>query len=99
MRVKISYSVEFDDVPKIVTKKLSAISNDFDLVKYEINPDSLSPDNIKRLDSIDAVRRKLATLDAQLEDCYSILAGYNKALADMKLPKAEPVEESTDDGD
>lgn len=99
MRVKISYSVEFDDVPKIVTKKLAAISNDFDFIKYEIDPDSLPSDNIKKLDAIDAVRRKLAILDAQLEDCYSILAGYNKALADMKLPKAEPVEETTDDGD
>jgi hypothetical protein len=41
----------------------------------------------------------MATLDAELEDCYSILAGYNKALADMKLPKAEPVEETPNDGD
>ena len=99
MRVKISYSVEFDDVPKIVQAQLYGVISELDNMKYKIHPDAIPPDNIKKLDAIDSVRRKLATLDAQLEDCYSILAGYNKALADMKLPKADPVEDSTDDGD
>jgi hypothetical protein len=102
MRVKISYSVNFDDVPKIVNDKLAEISLRLSLTKREIDPDGPFgeiSDSIKKLDAIDTVRRKMATLDAELEDCYSILAGYNKALADMKLPKAEPVEETPNDGD
>lgn len=93
MRVKITYSVDLEDVPKFVNKKLTEVSNDLDYAKYQINPDSLGPDNLKKLDTIDAVRRKLAVLDSQLEDCYSILAGYNKALADMRVPTQDQQQE------
>lgn len=99
MRVKISYSVEFDDVPRIVQSQLYGVISELDNIKYKIHPEAIPVDNIKKLDAIDSARRKLAVLDAQLEDCYSILAGYNKALADMQLPKVEPVEETTNDGD
>lgn len=86
MRVKITYSVDFDEIPLIVSRKLLDASNKLDDLKNEITPDSHSLDNLKKLETIDAVRRKMAVLDSQLEDCYAILAGYNKALADMKLP-------------
>jgi hypothetical protein len=39
MRVKISYSVNFDDVPKIVNDKLAEISLRLSLTKREIDPD------------------------------------------------------------
>ena len=100
MRVKISYSVNFDDVPDIVKDKIHSVSTNLEAVAASLKPDHWRADLtlLNQIDHIDSMRKKLADLDAQLEDCYSILAGYNKALADMRLPKAESVEETPNDG-
>lgn len=89
MRVKISYTVEFDDVPKIVNDKLSEIAGDLERAGLALKPDLWERNwtSIEKLDHIDTMRKNLMTLDNQLEDCYSILAGYNKALADSKVPQ------------
>lgn len=99
MRVKISYTVEFDDVPKIVNDKLREVAGSLEKAGMGLKPDLWDHDwdLLQRLDHIDAMRKHLMTLDSQLADCYSILAGYNKALADSKLPPEMP-ETATDAG-
>lgn len=96
MRVKISYSVDFDEVPKIVNDKLIVIGNTLDSCGKAVVTNLWDASYLEKLESIDKVRKQMAVLDAQLEDCYSILAGYNKALADMKMP-SEVQEETTND--
>ena len=98
MRVKISYSVDFDEVPKIVNEKLTAIGSSLENCGKSVKSDLWDISHLENLESIDSVRKQLAGLDAQLEDCYSILAGYNKALADMKLPAEEQNEQQTREG-
>ena len=99
MRVKITYSVDFDDVPKIVNDKLYEIGSSLQKCGLSVKPDIWENNHIQNLESIDNIRKQLATLDAQLEDCYSILAGYNKALADMKVVRNSSMEqtENTDE--
>jgi hypothetical protein len=97
MRVKLSYTVEFDDVPQIVNDKMKEIGGALEKCGMAVKPDLWEDDTLLgRLENIDRVRKQLALLDAQLEDCYSILAGYNKALAESKLP-SQP-ETSQQDG-
>jgi hypothetical protein len=98
MRVKITYSVDFDEVPKIVNDKLFEIGSALQKCGLAVKTDVWDNNHVQILESIDSVRKQLAGLDAQLEDCYSILAGYNKALADMKLPAQEQHEQQTGEG-
>lgn len=96
MRVKITYSVDFEDVPIIVNNKLRAVAGELEKTGYALKTIE-SPSYLERLEEIDRIRKHLAGLDDELEDCYSILAGYNKALADMRVPQ-EQEEKEHDDG-
>lgn len=98
MRVKISYTVEFDDVPNIVNNKLREIAGSLEKSGIDLKPDLWDRDwtIIDQLGHIDSMRKHLMTLDSQLADCYSILAGYNKALADAKMPQEQQEAESND---
>jgi len=98
MRVKISYTVEFDEVPEIVNDKLRQIAGDLERAGLSLKPDLWERDwtLMDKIDHIDAMRKSLMTLDSQLADCYSILAGYNKALADAKVPQEQQEVESND---
>ena len=56
---------------------------------------------LQKMKRIDEVRKELSTIDLLLEDCYTILAGYNKALAEMHMPKQrmeEPQHERVQQG-
>lgn len=90
MRVKITYSVDFDDVPRRVSSLIAESLNELKTLsrQLEIATESTNP-ALERMQKIDDARRKMAAVDSVLEDCYSILAGYNKALADMKMPQGQ----------
>lgn len=95
MRVKITYTVEFDEVPKVVNDKLRQIAIDLEKSAVGLKPELWDRDwtHIEELEHIDSMRKVLMKLDNQLEDCYSILAGYNKALAEAKMPQEPPAQE------
>lgn len=80
MKVKISYTVNLDDVPDEVLKMLDldylfVLNEEYtELIK------DLSDNNIEKvLLHIDDFRIKLANLDIKLGDAQSILDGYMKA--------------------
>ena len=82
MRVRVSYTVEFDSIPSEVANivegtagKLSELSVNLsqtstDLIREPLEKALLS---IKNLDS---ARQQLASLDMRLADCYDILSGF-----------------------
>jgi chromosome segregation ATPase len=81
MRVRISYSVDFKDVPLECARMLHDAALQMKEVREEIS------DLVKQLDDdkaqgwlakdrIDRCRKKLAKLDAVLEDNDMILQGY-----------------------
>jgi hypothetical protein len=80
LKVKISYTVELDDVPNQVCKLLS--DHDLNLLTKQFNElnEIISSNNINNaLFNIDLFRRKLAGLDQTLDDAQSILDGYMRA--------------------
>lgn len=103
MNVKISYTVPFDQVPETVTELMRQSCNNLQATgeKLKINAfDEREESPLEKMKRIDEVRKQLSTIDLLLEDCYTILAGYNKALADMHMPKhrMEPQHERVQHG-
>ena len=81
MRVRISYSVDLDDVPAECARMLHDSIEQIEEVREEIGnlvkqlDDDTAQGWLAR-DNIDRCRRKLAKLDAVLEDNDMILQGY-----------------------
>jgi len=80
LKVKISYTVELDDVPRqvyklLIDEKVSVITKDYDnLLKLIIEGNTE-----QALDEIDTFRRNLALIDQRMNDAQSILDGYMRA--------------------
>tara|TARA_B100000287_G_scaffold357462_1_gene348733 strand:+ start:234 stop:521 length:288 start_codon:yes stop_codon:yes gene_type:complete len=94
MRVRISYAVDLDDVPAECARMLHDSMEYIAEVEEEINSLVKQLDDDKAQawlvkDKIERCRKKLAKLDAVLEDNDMILEGYFSA----KEPEAEDVSE------
>ena len=94
MRVRISYSVDLDDVPAECARMLhdslehiEEIKEKIASIANEIDDDKVQAWLIK--DKIERCRNKLAKLDSILADNDMILEGYFKA----KEPEVEDVSE------
>lgn len=89
MKVKISYTVELDEVPNQVHKYLSNQS-DMSLDKtLEGVLKLIREGNVEgALDDIDLFRKDLAKLDLKLDDAQSILDGYMKARYGSKVAES-----------
>lgn len=80
MKVKISYTVELDEVPNqvykfLINEKMNTISKDYDNLLSLI----IESRTEQALDEIDTFRRNLALIDQRLDDAQSILDGYMRA--------------------
>ena len=94
MRVRISYSVDLDDVPLECARMLHDSIEYIEEVREEINELIKQLDDDKgqawlAKDKIERCRNKLAKLDAILADNDMILEGYFSA----KEPEVEDVSE------
>jgi len=89
MNVRISYTVDFDEIPEKVDKMLDEAHNILEEVVAspleKVDKNSV----LKALGDIETLRKRLLVVDTRLADCYNILAGYNKALAEAALPQQE----------
>lgn len=92
MKVKISYTVELDEVPSQVYKHLRNQS-DMSLDKLlESILKLIQEGNIQgALEDIDFFRRDLAKLDLKLDDAQSILDGYMRARYSTNIQTEEDV--------
>ncbi len=84
MRVKISYTVEIEEVEKEVAEIMSKASSDLDEAFHEIvstqNLIDTQTGNLEQyLETIDLARKRMMRADQVLEDCASILQGYKQA--------------------
>jgi hypothetical protein len=84
-RVRISYTVEIEEIPTRITTLLREY--DFaDLTKQlaEITKGLDAGGNLQSaIAGVDALRRLMMKLDLRLEDCQSLLSGYQQALAQL----------------
>jgi phage gp36-like protein len=77
LKVKISYTVELDDVPRqvyklLIDEKVSVINKDYDNLLKLIIEGSTE----QAIDEIDTFRRNLTSIDQKLNDAQAILDGY-----------------------
>jgi hypothetical protein len=86
MKVKVSYTVDIEDIPKLIDDIMASCRSRFNKgvsLKYDIN----------KLDEfatiIDEMRRNLSLMDSQLEDCLSMAAGYNNIESQLEAPTEE----------
>jgi len=89
MRVNISYSIDFEDVPKTIGKIIEDAQEEN---LGEINSGCaellqfISEENEKSsIDKIISIREQLRKFDSILVDCANILTGYQKALINPEL--------------
>ncbi len=85
MQVKVSYTTEIDEIPKLVQDLLSSLRRSIEGCSNNLvfNPNNFS----EMLKEFHAVRDKLILADAQLEDILNITAGWLEATT----PKEEEV--------
>ena len=84
MRVKITYTVELEEVEAEVSEILSRAADNLDfayqdVVKIQTELDAKEGDLDKKILRIDALRRKMAQADQTLDDCNQILLGLHSA--------------------
>ena len=82
MKVKISYSVDIDEIPDNVIKILQQASAGVDEVSKKfrniIDKASTTREYLKILDEVDKIRKEMYQVDQQLEDAYDIVGGYQR---------------------
>ena len=88
MQAKISYTVDIENIPDEVNKLIQTV---FPMLELVTDTDiTISKDTIvKSIEQIDEIRKKLLQVDTRLQDCYSILVGYNRAIAESLLGKEQ----------
>ena len=81
MKVKISYTVDLDDVPKeidfLIQKAEQSLGEAFDLISQlkDIKNQSIE----KALEEVPKIRQSMMAADIVLDDCELILSGYMSA--------------------
>ena len=91
MRVKLSYTVEEEDILKEAAKILGLSSDDmghaiemFKTVQAELRGDEAQPNTGKVLDMIDDFRKALLAVDTRLIEIEDIVKGYDKYRIDQR---------------
>ena len=84
MRVKISYTVDIEEVERKVAEIISSAVDDIDFANEEtmrvrIDLTTKVGDIESKANMLDKIRLKLASADQVLEDCYLILEGLRQA--------------------
>ena len=74
MRVKVSYGMEYEEVPELIQELLTSCQKEL----VALSNKNLNTFNTEELiESIDKFRQRLEWVDSRLEDSSSILIGYN----------------------
>jgi len=98
MRVNITYSVDFDEVPTKVRELLDGCLtqlSDSDILLEEPAVSIQEGRYGQALTEIARFRDTLASVDFRLNDCMTIINGYMKVLADKELPMEEKEDKVT----
>ena len=100
MRVKLSYTVEEEDILKEAAKILGLSSDDmshaiemFKTVQEELRREEESPNTGKALDMIEDFRKALLSIDTRLSEVEDIIKGYDKYRVDQRAEGDAPENE------
>jgi len=82
MRVKVSYTTDVETVPEEVGNIINTVANCLSRTGFDLNGVTSNlvqnPDEslLSAGQTLDVVRRRLATLDLKLADCQNILTAF-----------------------
>jgi len=89
MRVKLSYTVELEEVPKKLKEILEEAVHDLASSSSDLMDAKLDLAPMEFLSRVDSVRSKLALVDSRLADCYLAYAGYHRMMLEEHMPVEE----------
>ena len=96
MNAKITITVPMDKVHLKVSELLETVVHDMEDLQVSISDISMgvskSDDILKHISELDKCRKQLTLLDANLEDCYSVLFGLTKFKTKQAELQNTPVE-------
>ena len=96
MKVKISLTVELDEVLDNVSPVLEKSIQNLIFSVDQLNSIKLEKNNIlENIEYVEKARKAISDADIYLGDIHSILLGYNRVLAESMAPQ----QEMTDDND
>jgi len=79
MKVTMQHTVELDEVPLEVDKMMQACATKLKIISnVATTADPMDPE--KFAEQVDFIRRKLFDADNQLEECVTIMRGYEQAI-------------------
>jgi len=81
MNVKIALTVPFEEVPEYIEKIIKDSAEKAALIDNILRYSVSCKDVGYALSEIDDVRKRIASLDFLLEDCYNILSSYQQRLS------------------
>tara|TARA_R110000824_G_scaffold322725_1_gene509691 strand:+ start:367 stop:678 length:312 start_codon:yes stop_codon:yes gene_type:complete len=89
MKVKVTHTVNLEDVPEIIDKTVSSMRDSLTICssKVKFNPANLP----KMILNYNEVRERLDLIDSQLEDVINISTGWHQAM--QPSPPPPPPEE------
>lgn len=91
MKVKISYSVELEEIPDKVRELLKGVSSELEYVASSIPSEVAIDMTVESVtdfaEKIDKVRQKLFILDSKLEDAASIAADWYQTSVSIEAKK------------
>ncbi len=92
MKVKVTYTTEYDDVPNIASRLVERCRSDLRLAS-EFKFDVFNLDETRA--AITSLQEKLELVSLQLDDCYQLCRGYVEARSES----SQEVVEVQDPGD
>lgn len=98
MNAKMVITVPIDKIPHKVTSLLDDINIELEQIMNETSELINSDDQLKKIEKIDDIRKKLSLIDLNYEDCYNVLLGYTKYQAEKRMNDLAPQEQENKDG-
>ena len=94
MRVKISYTVDLDEVEREVSEIMCRAASDLDfahqeVTRIQIDLDTKTGDLKSKIEQLDIIRRKMAKADQVLSDCQLIIEGLEATKKQLEEQKNE----------
>ena len=99
MRVRLSYSVETEEIIEEVKILLNTAENKLcnQIGTLKRSHDDLTEEDLLRvIKQIDLTRQELSRYDQTLEDCFAILQGYSRYIREQQ--EGVPNEQEPEDG-
>lgn len=101
MNAKVTFTVPMSQIPAEIQRQLNVLSDKLERLTNATRDIVSLQDHVKLLNGIDDIRKDLTVVDANFEDCYSIVIGYLKYQAEIRMREMKqnqvPPQESNND--